>query len=231
MKLLLLFVLFLVAATRVALLVLTNVSDGRSEWVLPKDIDPLDVIGLDLSNHNLTVIPDIVCNLTSLRYLDLNHNNLTVLPGCIGNLKELRELHIQNNNLTILPDSIGDLKELRDLRLSNNSLVVLPDSIGNLTKLMRLSLDFNNLAGLPDSIGNLTKLEYLYLFSNSLTVLPRTILSLKDSILWLSLSGNPNLQKEGNSRDTVGWRELREAFGDHFYLDGTYMPRKTDREL
>jgi Leucine-rich repeat (LRR) protein len=107
-------------------------------------------------------------NIQSLQYLDLSENQLTSLPDSIGNITNLTELYLYYNQLTSLPDSIENLTNLTELNLSSNELRSLPDSIGNLKNLTKLALRNNQLTSLPDSIGNLSDLIELDLSNNPL---------------------------------------------------------------
>lgn len=53
---------------------------------------------------NLTKIPDLVLQQTSLEKLDLRHNKLTNISGKLDNLKLLRSLNLGYNQITELPD-------------------------------------------------------------------------------------------------------------------------------
>jgi hypothetical protein len=145
---------------------------------------------LDLSENQLTELPDSIGDLRKLQHLWLSSNRLRTLPDSIGNLVNLQELSLYNNELTCWPGSIGNLVNLQYLWLNSNQLTTLPDSIGNLVNLQQLYLSNNKLTGLPDSIGNLRNLQKLYLSDNKLTVLPYSIgnlVKLQD----LSLGSNP----------------------------------------
>ena len=80
-----------------------------------------------------------------MRYLNITDNQLSTLPESIGNLTSLIELRLYNNQLKNLPDTIGNLKNLRELHLMNNPLTSLPDSIGKLKNLTQLDLRNNHL--------------------------------------------------------------------------------------
>ena len=139
------------------------------------------MIRINLSNRNLSVIPDKVLALgNTLQELDLSGNNLTFLPKRINNLVNLQVLHLSNNKLTSLPE-INNLVNLQKLLLSNNELISLPE-INNLVNLHILGLNDNRLTSLPE-INNLVRampglppnLEYLHLSDNKLTSLPSYI--------------------------------------------------------
>jgi internalin A len=130
---------------------------------------------LDLSEMDLSELPESIGNLTNLKHLNLSRNQLNALPESIGNLTKLTHLYLSRNQLNALPESIGNLSNLIDLSLSVNQLNTLPESIGNLTKLTHLYLYNNQLNALPESIGNLTSLTHLYLYSNQLNALPESI--------------------------------------------------------
>jgi len=58
------------------------------------------------------VLPESICNLTTLKDLNLNFNNLKVLPDLIWELKSLVSLKAIDNNLEFLPESIKNLENL-----------------------------------------------------------------------------------------------------------------------
>ena len=138
---------------------------------------PYNLTELDLSDNQLTSLPNSIGALTNLNYLILSHNQLTSLPNSIGNLTNLKGLDLSSNKLlTSLPNSIGNLTNLEWLDLGHNRLLTsLPNSIGNLTNLEDLNLSFCKLTSLPNSIGNLAKLEYFNLSFCKLSSLPSNI--------------------------------------------------------
>ena len=138
-----------------------------------------NVIGLGLYEQILSILPESISNLSSLRILRLGSDKLTTLPESISNLKSLQRLDLGWNKLTTLPESITNLKSLTELDLGGNKLTILPESISNLSSLTNLNLRYNKLTTLPDSIGNLSSLEKLNLNENHLTTLPESISNLK----------------------------------------------------
>ena len=125
---------------------------------------------LDLSNNQLTTLPESITKLPSLKRLFLSNNQLITLPESIGLLQGLEWLFLGNNQLTTLPESITKLPSLEKLYLDHNLLITLPESIGKLQSLKHLDLRFNELTALPESIGDLQSLEDLYLTKNYLNV-------------------------------------------------------------
>jgi Leucine-rich repeat (LRR) protein len=74
--------------------------------------------------------------------LDLSNMNLTEVPESIGSLTQLTDFNLSNNELTSIPESIGSLTQLTWLYLCGNQLTSLPESIGFLTQLEPLSIRF-----------------------------------------------------------------------------------------
>ncbi len=100
---------------------------------------------LDLSNQNLTRLPDSLFSSTNLEELNISNNKLTgALPGEIRHLKNLKILNISNNMMTGIPAEVGQLSKLEILDLSNNQFTGLPYELGNLKSLKILKLSGNN---------------------------------------------------------------------------------------
>ena len=145
---------------------------------------------LDLSDLELTELPESLGQLAQLQRLDVDNNQLTALPESLGQLAQLQTLDLDNNQLTALPESLGQLTQLQTLFLQGNPLTALPESLGQLTQLGWLDLPNNQLTTLPESLGQLTQLQWLYLENNQLTALPESLGQLtKLEVLYLN--GNP----------------------------------------
>jgi hypothetical protein len=134
-----------------------------------------NVVKLNLSNNNLSHLPNSIKIFKSLNTLWLNNNNITDLPESMGDLTALEKLYLAQNELASLPQSFGNLKSLKYLDLSENNFLTLPDSISNLNSLKYLNLSENKINYIPKSIGNLKALEELLLEANIVKILPETI--------------------------------------------------------
>ncbi|KAK1264534.1 hypothetical protein QJS04_geneDACA021321 [Acorus gramineus] len=106
---------------------------------------------LQLRSNNFSgIIPQQICDLSSLQVLDLANNHLDgEIPESIVNLVGLQSLNLSGNHLTgQIPTKIGDMESMLSLDLSRNSLSgLIPPSLTELTFMGDLNLSFNNLSG------------------------------------------------------------------------------------
>jgi len=132
-------------------------------------------IHLDLSNCNLTIIPNTGSLAQSLISLDITSNQFKEFP-LFNTFESLLTLDISKNQIVSIPgSSMLTLTNLRTLRLSQNKLIDLPEEIGQLAFLERLTLSGNDLKELAKGVGLLKKLEVLHLDGNQITTLPPDI--------------------------------------------------------
>ena len=94
--------------------------------------------------------------------------NITVIPESIGNVTSLKEVYFFGNNITSIPESIGNLSALKDLGLHYNNIESIPQSIGDLQSLEVLYLNNNQLTSLPSTICNLPDNCVIYMCCNNL---------------------------------------------------------------
>jgi len=153
---------------------------------------------LDLSNNQLTYIPDDIKQLNqleiinfksnrikeitnkfsylkSLQKLDFSFNQLKNLPDCLCQLTYLKNMHLNNNKLELLPNQIGYLNQLTFLDISCNQLIELPEEIAQLAQLNTLIVNNNQLKDLPKNIAKLSQLKKLYVNHNKLNSLPEDL--------------------------------------------------------
>src|ERR1035441_5411051 len=144
---------------------------------------------LDLSVNQITTIPDFLAQLAQLRALYITHNGITALPTALAKLPQLQSLSLHDNQITAIPDSLAQLAQLQSLFLFNNQITAIPDSLAQLTQLQGLSLHGNQITAIPDSLAQLTQLQSLDLSGNQITAIPDSLARLTQ-LQSLDLSGN-----------------------------------------
>ena len=123
---------------------------------------------LDLSNQNLTAIPDSVFSLTNLEYLHLG-NSFTLYPplSALGADKPAGD---SLNKIAKIPSDIENLQQLRVFGICFNNLQSLPKEIVKLKKLDTLDISFNknlNIATEFEKLKEMTWLKYLNILATN----------------------------------------------------------------
>lgn len=134
---------------------------------------------LDVTNNQLTCLPDQISNLANLTRLILAFNQLKFLPPSLSELTCLKVLTLDSNQLTSLPTDIGQLARLEKLSVKNNAISTLPISISQLQKLSVLDLSSNRLVELTHAVANCYQLEELDVGKNDLQEMPSTLQQLQ----------------------------------------------------
>lgn len=136
---------------------------------LPKDLD--SVYRLDLSQQQLTKIPEIVSKLTNLQELNLSENQISNLNG-FENLNNLQILNIGMNDFKTFPIEITKYMNLKILDLWWNDIKTIPDEFfSNNTQIEELDMtsmfefDFKSNLGKIHLFKNLKR---LYLGNNQI---------------------------------------------------------------
>lgn len=90
---------------------------------------PAEALALDLSNQQLTELPESIFRLTDWISLSCANNRLKELPEQVGQLINLESLNLSGNQLTALPESLKDLHGLKKLYLHGNTSLGLPAEV------------------------------------------------------------------------------------------------------
>ena len=110
---------------------------------------------IDLSNKNLTTLPD---DIRDLKYI--------VSASQAGSFATHLELFLSRNRLTSLPESLFEIENLAFLGLSGNRLTSLSPSIKKLRNLLSLNIGLNQIEWFPANLLKLNKLEHLIFHSS-----------------------------------------------------------------
>lgn len=112
------------------------------------------VTRIDISHNSLTILPNEIFSMCSLRYLNAAKNKIEHLPSpehCSYNSPVLEEIYLQDNSLEEILPEIFRLPSLITLDISNNKLQKIPFDMWRAPKLRELNIAFNLLKDLPTS--------------------------------------------------------------------------------
>lgn len=154
--------------------------------------DSLEI--LDLSNNQLSTLPDELSQLHKLKIIFASNNCFTKLPAVLGRCKNLEMVGFKSNQIKEVPEQALPEK-LRWLILTDNQLQTLPDSLGERPRLQKLALAGNRLTALPSTLYKLTNLQLLRISANQLTECPDQLLDLP-KLAWFAFAGNPFCQSD-----------------------------------
>ena len=149
-----------------------DLSSNMLQGSLP--VPPPSTYKYSVSENEFTgEIPELICNLTSLKWLALSSNNFNGrIPQCLTSLSSsLSILDLKHNNLHgTIPPLCSNPSSLRMIDLSGNKLQgQIPRSLANCTMLDQLVLGNNMINDtFPSWLGSLPMLQVLILRSNLL---------------------------------------------------------------
>lgn len=155
---------------------------------------------LDLSGCNIETISDAIGKLKKLRILNLNSNhNLSVFPEVMSELTELQVLKM-DYVATPLPESLAKLEKLEDLRMyqcynDKENVAAFPEVITKLKNLKHFDFRANLIKELPASLENIQTLES-FIWTDGRTQSPA----------FPDFRRFPNLKKLVISRKFNSWR-------------------------
>ncbi|MGL1889819.1 MAG: leucine-rich repeat-containing serine/threonine-protein kinase [Reichenbachiella sp.] len=156
----------------------------------PKEIlalaDTLEI--LDLSDNELTELPDSIAQLKKLRIIFFQKNNFTAFPAILAACSALRMIGFKSNQIHTVPENAFP-PMLRWLVLTDNRIKKLPKSIGGCHLLQKCALAGNLIEELPAEMANCTNLELLRISANKLKSIPQWLFELP-KLSWVAFGGN-----------------------------------------
>jgi internalin A len=174
-----------------------DISDDNSNVNLPKIDQALSKINkclkqksksLDLSNLDLTELPDILFELTFLQSLNLSGNPFKLLNSSIEKLTSLKIIQFSNIEFSELPESFSSLSNLVYLNLRGKKITNFPKQILGLNKLKTIDLSYCKISYLPSELNNLTEIETLWLLDNPIVEI-KNIETVLNNLTQLSING------------------------------------------
>ena len=188
---------------------------------------------LDMSNNQLTELPEGLAHCRNLEHLDLSRNKLTQASLSFP-LTSLLTVSLSHNKLTQFPSLVTQQPRLASLDLSHNLVSELPDALASSGTLRHLDLSWNSLkcahlplwlsllplckeirlagCSLPSSLnwtGN-RRVKSLHLGNAGLTTLPSGLMALRD-LRHLSLSNMETGLSDGNSLSIKATEQTRNS--------------------
>ena len=144
---------------------------------------------LDLSDNQLTELPESIIQLKNLKIIFFARNNFTEFPVVLAKLPVLSMIGFKSNFIDTVPEYAFP-STLRWLVLTDNKIKKLPKSIGDCSLLQKCGLAGNLLEELPDEMAKCVNLELLRIAANELKVLPRWLFELP-RLSWVAFGSNP----------------------------------------
>jgi tRNA A-37 threonylcarbamoyl transferase component Bud32 len=144
---------------------------------------------LDLSDNNLSELPEDFGEFKKLKILFISNNKFKVFPKILADCPSLTMVGIRSNLIEEIPEGSFPLK-LQWLILTENKIEKLPKSIGDCRFLQKFGIAGNRLQSLPEEMKNCKSLELLRISANCIEKLPSWLYSMP-RLSWLAYSGNP----------------------------------------
>ena len=176
--------------------------------------DTLEV--LDLSDNQLTQLPDSIAKLKHLRILFFARNNFTEFPVILKECPSLSMIGFKTNQIKTVPENAFP-PLLNWLILTDNKIDKLPKSIGDCHLLQKCALAGNQIEELPTEMSNCINLELLRVSANKLKSIPQWLFELP-KLSWVAFGGNPgsNQIKTDTDLASFDWKDfnIKELLGE-----------------
>ena len=171
---------------------------------------------LDLSDNELTDLPDSIAQLKKLRIIFFARNNFTEFPKVLSKCTNLTMIGFKSNQIETVPENAFP-KKLNWLILTDNKIKKLPKSIGDCTLLQKCALAGNLMEELPSEMVKCVNLELLRVSANKLKTIPNWLFELP-KLSWVAFGGNPashSIQMD-TDLESIDWNDftIQELLGE-----------------
>ena len=125
---------------------------SHNSWKkLPPELNDFSstITHLELSNNQLSAIPEAIGNLILLQQLDVSLNQIESIDSAIGKCIRLRKLNVEKNRIEFFPDELADCIVLEEVLARDNKLNALPQGLEDLTVIAKIDVRNNNLLSIP----------------------------------------------------------------------------------
>ena len=171
---------------------------------------------LDLSDNQMTELPECIIRLKHLKIIFFARNNFTEFPKILSQLPKLSMIGFKSNQIVSVPENAFP-RTLKWLILTDNNLQKLPNSIGECLLLQKCGLAGNQIEELPVEMANCVNLELLRISANQLKSIPQWLFELP-KLSWVAFAGNPaTYQTQTNTNiKAFPWKDftLKELLGE-----------------
>jgi hypothetical protein len=171
---------------------------------------------LDLSDNQLSELPDSISELKNLKIIFFERNKFTEFPVILKELPLLNMIGFKSNHIKTVPENAFP-PMLKWLILTNNEIKKIPKSIGDCLHLQKCTIAGNQIEELPSEMSNCVNLELLRISANNLKSIPNWLFELP-KLSWVAFGGNPaSHQNETNTNfDSFEWNDfsLKEMLGE-----------------
>lgn len=144
---------------------------------------------LDLSDNDLSELPESISQLKRLRILFFQNNKFKKFPKVLNSCTSLSMVGFKSNQIETIPENCFP-PLLRWLTLTNNNIKSIPKSIGDCERLQKFLISGNCIKEIPLELKKCKNLELLRISSNQLTLIPNWVFMLP-KLSWVAFGGNP----------------------------------------
>lgn len=171
---------------------------------------------LDLSDNQLTELPDSILQLKHLKIIFFARNNFTKFPIILSKFPALSMIGFKSNQIKTVPENAFP-PMLNWLILTDNKIEKIPKSIGDCGLLRKCALAGNLIEELPSEMVGCVNLELIRISANKLKSIPKWLFKLP-KLSWVAFGGNPAAHQIelNNDLESFPWEDftIKELIGE-----------------